>query len=156
MLLCSVHMGVSYVNDIDKSLLFAAGEGDSTEVARLLAEGADVNCVNEYGETPLHVSGIKGEMEVVNALLTAGANVNAQTHSGQSLRMTPLHWFVYPGYTEGVQALIGAGANVNQQNEDGKTPLDMCRQMGSSRNDIASLLVSAGAMEPSAAEKAEL
>ena len=75
-------------------LIYAAGEGDSTKVAELIASGTDVMQRSKDGETALHVSTVRGDLETVRLLLKAGADVNARTPRGSTLFMTPLQWTI--------------------------------------------------------------
>ena len=61
----------------------------------------------------------------VMTLIDAGADVNARTKGGDSLKMTPTHWMVYGRHVDGLKALIVGGADVNLLNTEGKTPTDM-------------------------------
>ena len=110
-------------------LVFAAGEGDIDEVRRLLDAGHDVMERTAAGETPLHVSGIRGAPEVVEALLLAGADPNARTNGGAFLKMTPLHWMTHGGHVDGMRLLLEHGANPNLQNVRGETPVDVAARM---------------------------
>jgi ATP-dependent Clp protease ATP-binding subunit ClpB len=49
-----------------------------TTVARVIEDGANVNCRHPLGWTPLHVAVINGYTEVVKLLLNAGADIDAQ------------------------------------------------------------------------------
>jgi ankyrin repeat protein len=42
------------------------------------------------GETALHTAGIKGDPDVVKALLDAGADANARTH-GEAVQVDPIN-----------------------------------------------------------------
>lgn len=146
-----------------QALMNAASEGDIKALKTLLTdENTDVNCVSEVGETPLHVAGIWGKLEVVQLLLAAGANVNAQATGEKSLKMAPLHWFVHPGYTESVAALIEAGADVDMvvRNEQGEhiTALDIVERFGEDSERHAgtlALLRKAGARHAAEVESGE-
>ena len=46
------------MSKLDYDLMDAVSEGETDEVQRLLADGANANALNTEGETPLHVSGI--------------------------------------------------------------------------------------------------
>ena len=95
-----------------------------------------------HGETPLHVAGIKGDLDTIRILLKAGADPNARTAGGQYLKMTPLAWYVYGNHLEGVNALLDAGADVNARNSKGETALDMA--IGVGRPEFVSRLQAAG------------
>ena len=44
----------------------------------------------KVGETALHTAGIKGDPDVVKALLDAGADANARTH-GEAVQVDPIN-----------------------------------------------------------------
>jgi hypothetical protein len=60
-------------------LMLAAYHGHPGTVAVLADHGADVNRVNDRGQSPLAGAVFKGEHEVVSALLAAGADPDAGT-----------------------------------------------------------------------------
>ena len=64
----------------------AAVAGYKQCVARLLAEGADVNARNNTGSTALHGAAREGHAKVVKLLLAKGADVNAKNGA----EVTPL------------------------------------------------------------------
>ena len=76
---------------------------------------------HDIHRTPLHVAARHGRTETVNALVAAGADVNAKAGDNQ----TPLHRAVNGGRgrTATVKALIAAGADVNVKDDYGRTPL---------------------------------
>jgi hypothetical protein len=66
----------------------AAGQGRLDLVKRFIADEAnDLNLLDEKGMTPLHHAVFGGHVDVINALLDAGANPNVQAEHG----ITPLH-----------------------------------------------------------------
>jgi hypothetical protein len=91
------------------SLVDAAAKGDIAATTSLLAAGADPNCVtdsNIKGWTPLMAAAKAGSTEVTNALLKAGANVNAKNGYGA----TPLDIATVHGYSSEIAvAIFGAG-----------------------------------------------
>lgn len=63
-------------------LLKAAAEGQTPRIKRLLKLGADTDYADESsGYTALHHAVLSGFEDVVEGLLEAGADVNAQSHS---------------------------------------------------------------------------
>src|SRR3990172_7504907 len=68
-----------------------------------------------------------GNLAQVQALLDAGANVNAVDEFGK----TPLHGAAARGHVEVVRALrAAAGANVNARDDFGRTPLHEAAERG--------------------------
>src|SRR5690242_12328855 len=57
-------------------------QGDATGLARLLAEGADLDQLDEDGDTALHWAGFRGDGEAAALLLEYGANPNAFSNDG--------------------------------------------------------------------------
>ena len=126
-------------------LVFAAGDGNITEVERLLALGQDVMERSPAGETPLHTAAISGKPAIVKMLLDAGADPNARTMGKEYLKMTPAHWMVFGNKREALKILIDAGADVNAMNTKGETPTDMAWNLPKdTREGILTLLLENG------------
>ena len=124
----------------------------------LLAAGADVNAVDEDGDTPL-VNVLRNGLIGLNTnerhrgtnttadsvvhlamkLLEAGANPGAQRVG----RHAPLHEAARYGTPAIAQALLDAGADPNALTGRGDSPLHWAAQTGSP--DVIALLVAAGA-----------
>ncbi|KAG9404668.1 hypothetical protein AC1031_004873 [Aphanomyces cochlioides] len=86
----------------------------------LLASGADVNIVNENGETPL-MSAIQAEnIQNVEALIQGGANIHHQSHEGK----TVLH-FATSENVEILDLLFRAGADIDVKDNDGNYVLQV-------------------------------
>ena len=66
------------------------------------------------------------KVEMVDSLLKAEANVNAENENGD----TPLHLATRNGTVEMVDSLLKAGADVNAENENGYTPFDIADSKG--------------------------
>src|SRR5260370_18960177 len=66
----------------------AAMRGDRDTVRALLKQGADVGAAHGDGMTALHWAAERGDAELAEMLLYAGANLAAVTRIGQ---YTPLH-----------------------------------------------------------------
>ncbi|KAF1993562.1 ankyrin, partial [Amniculicola lignicola CBS 123094] len=50
----------------------------------LVSFGADVNAMDSYGQTPLHVAVLNGKEEAVKLLIGSGANVEAMNRDSQN------------------------------------------------------------------------
>jgi ankyrin repeat protein len=61
-------------------LMLAANEGHTPIVSLLLAEGADVQAVNDFGASALAYAALRGECRTIQALLDAGASVDVRPH----------------------------------------------------------------------------
>src|SRR5213596_307851 len=85
----------------------AAMTGDREAVHALLKKGLDVNEAQGDGTTALHWAAIKGDAEMAQMLIYAGANVRATTRIGA---YTPLYLAAKGGYSEVVAVLLAAGA----------------------------------------------
>uniref|UniRef100_A0A3B3H857 Uncharacterized protein n=1 Tax=Oryzias latipes TaxID=8090 RepID=A0A3B3H857_ORYLA len=84
-------------------------------------------------QTPLHISSRLGKQDIVQLLLTNGADPDATTNSGY----TPLHLAAREGHKDIAAALLDQGANLS-----GITPLHLAAQEGSV--DIVTLLLARG------------
>jgi ankyrin repeat protein len=87
----------------------------------LINSGADVNYVSrDEGKTPLHLaSEIRYLADVVNELITKGANVNALTVNGE----TPLYIASRSNNIDIVKTLLNNNADVNIATKNGSTPI---------------------------------
>ena len=95
---------------------------------------------NLAGLTPLMEAARAGSVEVVEALLTGGANVNASEATGGQ---TALMWAAAEKHPEVVRALIGRGADIRARSKEGFTALLFAAQQGDLSS--AKLLLDAGA-----------
>lgn len=140
----------------DVALLFdAIEEGDAALFASVLAAGADVNGLNQDQLTPLMHAVSLDRAEFVDALIEAGADVNAATGLDG---WTALHYAARDQASERiVLSLIEAGADVNSTTtvvviesegvrtvvRGGITPLMIAAGMG--RIETVDALIAAGA-----------
>lgn len=76
----------------------------------LLREGrADANCRNtRQGWKPLHAVAKRGDLESIDALVSAGADVDARYHNGKTCLYTACEW----GQPDAARLLIGFGASL--------------------------------------------
>jgi uncharacterized protein len=106
----------------------AAMRGDTDTVRTLLKQGADVNQSQGDGMTALHWAAMSGNMELVDMLLYAGANVRATTRLGG---YTALHVASQSGQSAVIDALINARADIDAVTTTGATALMLASTSGS-------------------------
>ena len=117
----------------DISMHDAVGTGNIEAVKQHIAAGMDVNAKHDaFGITSLEIAAIAGHKEIVELLISEGADVNAKDKKGR----TPLHHAATHGRKEIVELLIAKGADVNAKTEGGITPLDWAKR----HPEIATLL----------------
>jgi uncharacterized protein len=104
-----------------ETLLTAVSRGDLPQVHKLLREGSDPNEHTVGGKTALHYAAQSKNAAVVQALIQAGANVNAEATGNVTPLMLSLDMAF--GRPEISLALIRAGANVNSADDNGDTAL---------------------------------
>jgi ankyrin repeat protein len=119
----------------------AAMKGDRDALRALLKQGADVSGAQGDGMSALHYAAERGDVEMTEMLVYAGANVGATTRIGQ---YTPLHLASQAGSATVVQALLKAGANVAARTTTtGVTPLHLAAATGNA--DVVKILLDKGA-----------
>ncbi|GAX83385.1 hypothetical protein CEUSTIGMA_g10810.t1 [Chlamydomonas eustigma] len=146
---------VDALNDSDQTpLLLACESSDSQWVNRgcdyqgvvslLLQHHANVNQVDSFGETPLHMAVRFRKTKIAELLCASGSLVN--TVSGHpSGDMAPLHISSSLQDVETVRVLVRAGADVDQEHfGSGNTPLMISIQQ-SSDDLLVKELITAGA-----------
>lgn len=108
------------------ALSLAVRVGKITAVRRLLSAGANPNGTggpDQQQIVPLHES---ANEELVDALLNAGAYVNARDRQG----FTALHYHARAGRVGIMRRLISAGADVDALDKNNRSPLFMIGQRG--------------------------
>ena len=106
-------------------LLAAALKGHTDIGGLLLAHSSNVNEVEPNTKcTALHYSAIKGQNNLVEALLSWGADVDQQDYFGS----TPLHAACQEGHLLCVFTLLKAGASITLSNDHGSLPIHIAAQ----------------------------
>jgi ankyrin repeat protein len=126
----------------------AAKSGDHEAVRALLKQGMDVNAAEGDGMTALHWAARKGDLELAQMLLYAGANVRASTRLGA---YTPIILASQNGNAALIELLIKSGADPKVATTSGTTPLMLAAASG--RADAVNVLLAAG-VDPNARESA--
>jgi len=121
------------------SLLDATESNDRSTALKLLAERADPNAAGPDGTTAVMYAAANSDLDLVHALIKAGANVKLQNQFGTSA-ITEASII---GSAPIIDALLKAGADPNTKNPDGETPLMEAARAG--KLDAANRLLDAGA-----------
>ena len=100
----------------------AARDGDLAAVRLFLQRKYPLNRFDEIGKTPLHYAVQEGHVFIVEELLAAGADVNA--NDARRLGNTPLNDNIDSCSIEMAEVLIGAGADPTLPGWMGKSALD--------------------------------
>lgn len=106
--------------EADTPLHVAARDGDAERVAKLLADGCDVEDSDDDGCTGLFFAAHWGHTALVKTLLDAGALVDAR--NGMT-GWTPLRAAAGRGHLAVIQRLLAAGADVHVRDDEEETPL---------------------------------
>ena len=151
----SVNMALPRDNS---TVLHVAARSQQTETVKtLLLLGASIDCQDESGKTPLHVSVETANLEVIKCLVEHQETVQRETelqhvvNPERTLKIwnflnipdikgnTPMHLGVVAGNTNIVSYLMGVGSDKNVCNLGGEYPLTLAT--GSGKNDIVGLLL---------------
>jgi ankyrin repeat protein len=124
----------------DSPVADAAMKGDTDAVRALLKTGVDVNAAQGDGMTALHWASIKGDAELAQMLIYAGANTKATTRLGG---YSPLILAAREGHADVIAALLAAGADPKAATTTGTTALMLAAASGNSR--AVTMLVENGA-----------
>ena len=109
----------------------AAVGGHSKTIARLIAEGTDIDSLDRHGQTALMLAALCGRDNVVRVLLANGADKNVTAKYGLSALMLA----VLNRHTDIVRQLVGAGADLSIRGSGapgfaGKTAQDLATDAG--------------------------
>ncbi len=128
-------------------------------VKLLIAHQANVQAADKNGLTPLHLAAYCGPGEVVELLISEGADMDARTARADRVERfgfryfdgsyvlnagaTPLHGGVVGEDFNVIDVLIARGAAVNATDESGRTPLHYATERKNAQ--VAEFLVAKGA-----------
>ena len=107
----------------------AGVDGNVDAVRSWVASGADINVVNEYGNTPLMLASRGHHTECVAEMLRLGADARRVANEGG----TALHWVAELAASPGkdgvgvVRQLVAAGCDAAVRDNDGDTAVELAR-----------------------------
>ncbi|KAM3587162.1 hypothetical protein VKS41_002200 [Umbelopsis sp. WA50703] len=134
------HMTIDYAEKkfrITKIFTRAASNGDAKKIRHMLSQEQlrpfiDIDSQDEDGTTPLIYAACFGALQVLRALLEAGANANTQDKSG----WTALMWATNNNHEEIVKTLMECGASSNAKSITGCSVFDFINKENKIMNDL--------------------
>lgn len=136
-LMLLINNGVKIDTEKNYPLHRAIIKGHTGAVEILLKNGADVNRINEKGQTPLNIvtsnysTPWSKRFDIIDILMKNGADINKR----DAYDNTSLYYAVETGDDKLVDTLLSYGANIHTVCAAGETPLTLAVKMG--RYDIA-------------------
>ena len=115
----------------------ATNSGDLMRVCELLDSGAEVDALDEHGQTALMNAAYRGDVELAQLLIARGAALNVTA----KYRLTALMLAVINDHAELVRVLVQAGADQEIKGSKGhfaRTPLQYAEDSG--KTGIAAIL----------------
>ena len=130
-------------SDSNHVLHVATKRGEYKYLELLLSCGADVNSLNKYGQTALHVAATCNycSTELCETLLRYGAKIDAVDEDGNQ----PLHLASKMGHMSVGELLVTNGADVNSLNKYGQTALHMAATCNYYSTELCETLLRYGA-----------
>ena len=119
-------------DDTDSTALhYAAQQGEEALVEMLLAKGATVDVVNQFGgETALHRASIAGHHKVCQTLIAYGANVERRDGAGRTPFLAAM---AFTSKLRVLNALADAGADKFATDYSGRNALHLAAMHGNGR-----------------------
>lgn len=132
------------MKQLDLALLKAADGGDTAEIKKRIDQGADPNCRDRWGNTPLSNAAWKGHTKAMDLLLGNGADLGYPCYAENNL----LSHAAFNAQVESVKWLLAKGADPKQiSGKTGESALHsvISKRGDTRRTEIVRLLVKAGA-----------
>jgi len=121
--------------DYGKKLRESVNSGNVDQVRQILADGVNVDYVDEDGMTPLQHTAYKGNLELCEMLLSHGSDVNYSAHDNG---YTPLMFAALSGKKDVVKLLLEHNACVGLVNTVQRTAAQMAAFIG--QHEIVSMI----------------
>eukprot|EP00039_Didymoeca_costata_P014863 m.245744 g.245744 ORF g.245744 m.245744 type:complete len:854 (-) comp16109_c3_seq10:48-2609(-) len=114
-------------------LLYACGIGRSSEIRTLLEHGANIEAKAEDGSTCLHISAMRGYLDIMRLLFALRPKLSVDSVDNQG--STALHNAARGNSVEMVRLLISFGSKISAVTQEmGATPLIVAAQAGRAKN----------------------
>lgn len=125
---------VKFLKMSDGEKLMRAIPNGNIDVFKNYLSKSSANTVGPYGIMPLHIAVNRSQVEMVKLLLDIGADINAQTHKGDSV----LHIAVQKQNIEIINLILARKPQLNIRDNKGKTAKDLAIE--TSNEEITELL----------------
>lgn len=133
--------------DVAKNSILLMMASVDAKIVRLLVDaGAEINCQNRHGYSPLQYAAMAADPEAIAILLAAGADIDPRDENG----FTPLHHLLHWASSDtmgeckaslaALQALIEAGAELDARAVKGRTPLHLAAGEGAIAELVRAML----------------
>ena len=119
-------MSSTYDDPVNRRLFDVLADGKTEDARQMIRQGADPNCRNMWGASPILYAAKNGIPRDLIMLLEEGAEPDIRDSYGK----VPLHYAAEKGYNTCVQVLVNIGADVNAKDKDGITPFWEAAYMG--------------------------
>ena len=122
--------------DYEQLLLEASDIGDVEKVRSIVREAGqhiDINCRDEFEDTPLILAASNGHLSMVQLLLDEGSEVNSTNGEGDSALISASE---RPGNAEVLKLLLDRGAEIDRKNKLGRTALIEASSIGDLQNVV--------------------
>ncbi|XP_046571429.1 poly [ADP-ribose] polymerase tankyrase-2-like [Haliotis rubra] len=137
-LLVSKGADLTLKDDCSRNALHLACEGGNSGIVEDLLPLFDINCRGEEGWTPLMAAALHGKKDVVDLLVSKGADLTLKDDCSRNA----LHLACEGGNSDIVEDLLPL-FDINCRGHEGLTPLMEAARYG--KKDVVDLLVSKGA-----------
>ncbi|XP_077291616.1 ankyrin repeat domain-containing protein 49-like [Arctopsyche grandis] len=110
----------------EKEILWAAENGKVDVLRSLLESNSELNnVIDDDSYTPLHRACYNNHLDIIDVLLSYGANVSARTKMGWQPLHSACHW----NHPDCIGRLFAAGADVNAHSSGDQTPLHIATSL---------------------------
>lgn len=133
---------------LSNKLVLAVHCADLEAARRLLRAGADADRPDADGTTPLYAAAVRGDADIAELLVAAGADPNRE--SGDGDEGLPLCGAACWGHDDAVRVLLAAGADPNLREDGGfgRTAIQWTADAGMEQPTTRQILRDAGAFIP--------
>ena len=127
----TVDFNLALIKDYSFALVDAVRDGDVLLVNELAPRLPSLEVRTRQGWTPLMMAAYAGNIQVVKALIAAGADVNATTKKGTTPLMYAKSVAVHSNDLVLINLLLDSGADASARDKTGQSVLDYARLEGS-------------------------